>query len=77
MNDTELAAGMSCLVKCFDQQIDKNYRHKLISMGIMPGATFQIAGIAPLGDTLHIVINGFSLALRRKELRYVTLEATH
>lgn len=61
-------------IKRINKDICSNYRHKLLSMGMLPGAIFQVVRYAPLGETLQIEINDFSLSLRNTELRWLELE---
>lgn len=61
-------------IKGFSKAICVNYRHKLLSMGMLPGAVFFVVRYAPLGDTLQIEVNDFSLSLRGKELQCLQLE---
>ncbi|QGP56165.1 Ferrous iron transport protein A [Piscirickettsia salmonis] len=75
MNTFSLQAGTSYKVKKISKNIDKNYRHKLLSMGIMPGSTFRIERVAPLGDPLYIIVKDYALCIRRKELALLELES--
>lgn len=43
------------------------FRHRLIEMGIRPGARFELFQVAPLGDPIDIKIQGAFLSLRRSE----------
>lgn len=61
-------------IKSIDKKVDINYRHKLISMGMLPNAIFRVVRYAPLGETLQIEIDGFSLSLRDKELQCLNIE---
>ena len=40
---------------------------KLMSMGVLPGATIQIVRIAPLSGGYYLRINGQNIALRPEE----------
>lgn len=51
-----------------------SYRHKLMSMGLLPGTSFQVLGVAPLGDPVAIKVKGFLLSLRKSELAALDLE---
>ncbi|HSC82767.1 MAG TPA: FeoA domain-containing protein [Pseudomonas sp.] len=51
------------------------YRHRLLAMGLRPGARFEILRTAPLGDPLHIRCGYSNLALRRQDLALLQLEA--
>lgn len=46
---------------------DRLYRHKLLSMGLIPGTVIQLVRVAPLGDPLEFYTRGFFLSLRRDE----------
>ncbi len=50
------------------------YRHRLISMGLLPGTEFVISRIAPLGDPIEITVRGFSLSLRKNEASILKIE---
>jgi ferrous iron transport protein A len=53
---------------------EKVYRHKLISMGLIPGTELVISRKAPLGDPIEIVVRGFSLSLRKDEADILELQ---
>ena len=50
------------------------YRHKLLSMGLTPGAVIELIRVAPLGDPVQIVTRGFALSLRKAEASVLLLE---
>jgi len=50
------------------------YRHRLISMGLLPGTEFIISRIAPLGDPIEITVRGFALSLRKNEANILKIE---
>ena len=52
----------------------KEYRRKLLSMGLTRGTEFRFVKRAPLGDPVEIEVRGFSLTLRRAEARILELE---
>lgn len=51
----------------------KHYRRKLLSMGLTPGAMFELVRIAPLGDTIQVLVRGFQLCLRMSEFSALEL----
>ncbi|MEO8402427.1 MAG: FeoA family protein [Gammaproteobacteria bacterium] len=53
---------------------DALYRHRLISMGLLPGTEFIVSRIAPLGDPIEITVRGFALSLRKGEASILTIE---
>lgn len=50
------------------------YRHRLISMGLIPGTELIVSRIAPLGDPFEIQVRGFALSLRKNEADILQLE---
>ena len=38
----------------FTREISPAYRQKLLSLGMLPGSSFQVVRVAPLGDPVHI-----------------------
>ena len=52
----------------------KVYRQRLIAMGLIPGTTFVISRIAPLGDPVEITVRGFALSLRKGEAVILKIE---
>lgn len=54
-----------------DQSI---YRHRLVSMGLIPGTEFVVSRIAPLGDPVEITVRGFALSLRKGEASILQIE---
>lgn len=45
------------------------YRQKLLAMGLIKGAEFQVARVAPMGDPVEIRVRGFNLSLRKDEAK--------
>lgn len=52
----------------------KEYRAKLLAMGLTKGIELQLTRVAPMGDPLEISIRGFSLSLRKAEASAVLIE---
>ncbi len=52
----------------------KEYRAKLLAMGVTRGIELQLTRVAPLGDPLEISVRGFSLSLRKAEAAAVLVE---
>lgn len=50
-------------------EVDRVYRHKLMAMGLTRGASFKIVRIAPLGDPIELEVRGFSLSVRKSEIK--------
>ena len=53
---------------------DRNYRQKLLRMGLIKGTTFTIVRKAPLGDPIEIRLSGFNLTLRKTEADALEVE---
>lgn len=62
----EISIGESVEITGFDTS-EKNYRHKLLSMGLTKGTVFKLTKTAPLGDPVEIEVRGFKLSLRKGE----------
>ena len=52
----------------------KEYRAKLLAMGLTKGIELEITRVAPLGDPLEVSVRGFSLSLRKAEAAAVLIE---
>ncbi|EFD0621627.1 ferrous iron transporter A [Escherichia coli] len=59
----------------FSHEISPAYRQKLISLGMLPGSSFNVVRVAPLGDPIHIETRRVSLVLRKKDLALLEVEA--
>lgn len=59
----------------FSRDISPAYRQKLLSLGMLPGSSFNVVRVAPLGDPIHIETRRVSLVLRKKDLALIELEA--
>lgn len=55
-------------------QCSAEYRHRLLSMGLTPGAIFELIRIAPLGDPVQILARGIMISLRKAEASILKLE---
>ena len=53
----------------------KLYR-RIMEMGIVSGAPVEITGVAPLGDPIDILVQGYHLSLRKKEANGIEVEIT-
>ncbi len=50
----------------FTREISPAYRQKLLSLGMLPGSSFRVVRVAPLGDPVHIETRRVNLVLRKK-----------
>ncbi len=53
----------------FSRDISPAYRQKLLSPGMLPGSSFHVVRVAPLGDPIHIETRRVSPVLRKKRPR--------
>ncbi len=53
---------------------DRDYRHKLLRMGMVRQAEFILVRVAPLGDPVVIELRGTNLTLRKAEADAVEIE---
>jgi ferrous iron transport protein A len=53
---------------------DRDYRHKLLRMGMVKQAEFKLVRVAPLGDPVVIELRGSSLTLRKAEADAIEIE---
>jgi Fe2+ transport system protein FeoA len=56
------------------KSLDVSSPEKLYEMGFLPGSLVSIKQIAPLGDPLHVVVEGYDIALRKEEADWVCVE---
>lgn len=59
----------------FTREISPAYRQKLLSLGMLPGSSFQVVRVAPLGEPVHIETRRVNLVLRKKDLALIEVES--
>ena len=69
----ELSVGEKAVVTGFAAG-QKEYRSKLLAMGVTKGIELELTRVAPLGDPLEVSVRGFSLSLRKAEAAAVLVE---
>lgn len=74
MKSTQLLPHSAWKITGFVRDISPAWRQKLLSLGMLPGSSFNIIRVAPLGDPIHIETRRVSLMLRRKDLAFLQLE---
>ena len=45
----------------------RNFRRRLLEMGLVPGETVLVERVAPLGDPVEFRVKGYHLSLRRRD----------
>ncbi|WP_428944838.1 ferrous iron transporter A [Pantoea sp. FN060301] len=58
----------------FAPDVSAAFRQKLLSLGLLPGAIFEVKRVAPFGDPVQIDTCRVSLMLRKKDLASLQLE---
>lgn len=53
---------------------DRDYRLRLLAMGLTPHTVFTMVRKAPIGDPIQIQIRSYDLTLRAKEAEMLLLE---
>lgn len=61
----------------FSGEISPAYRQKLLSLGMLPGSSFNVVRVAPLGDPIHIETRRVNLVVRKKDLALLNVEEIH
>jgi len=72
----QFCANSTWKITGFAREISPAYRQKLLSLGLLPGSSFDVVRVAPLGDPIHISTRRVNLVLRKKDLALVQVEAT-
>jgi len=71
----QFCANSTWKITGFAREISPAYRQKLLSLGLLPGSSFNVVRVAPLGDPIHISTRRVNLVLRKKDLALVQVEA--
>jgi len=53
---------------------DRDYRQRLLAMGLTPGVIFRLTRVAPMGDPLELLVRDFTLTVRRDEAAILRVE---
>lgn len=51
-------------------------KHRLVAMGVTPGAWLIVRKFAPLGDPMEINIRNYALSIRRHDARSIMVDMT-
>jgi ferrous iron transport protein A len=52
---------------------DGAIHQRLLEMGVIEGADVEVVRMAPLGDPMEIIVQGYHLSLRKAEASLVSL----
>lgn len=69
----DFSVGMTGKISGFGKG-KKEYRKKLLAMGLIKGTEFTVSRVAPMGDPVEIQIRGYNLSLRKDEAAIVAVE---
>lgn len=61
------------LVKVIKMGAKGDVRFRLLDMGLVKGVELKVLRVAPLGDPIEILINGFNLSLRLEEAKGIVV----
>lgn len=50
------------------------FRRRLLTFGMTPGAVFEILRVAPLGDPIELRVRGSFMSIRREEADLLDVE---
>jgi ferrous iron transport protein A len=70
---SKLGVGQTGLIQKIGGE--RTFRRRLMELGLVPGTSVEIAGIAPLGDPLKLLVRGCVLSIRRSEATEVLMVA--
>ncbi|MGL9773415.1 MAG: ferrous iron transporter A [Sodalis sp. (in: enterobacteria)] len=63
-------------ITAYAKEIFLAFRQKMLSLGMLPGSSFQVVRVAPLGDPVQIKVGRVQLVLRKKDLSLLLLSRT-
>lgn len=75
MTLNELTAGDSGRIEGYEATA-RDYRKKLLALGLTPGTELAVVRHAPLGDPIEIAVRGSLLTLRRSEASGIRIAKT-
>ncbi|MBL4901217.1 MAG: ferrous iron transport protein A [Desulfocapsa sp.] len=70
---SDFGVGMTGKIVGFGKG-NKEYRRKLLAMGLIKGTEFTVKRVAPMGDPVEITVRGYSLTLRKDEAAVIAVE---
>jgi ferrous iron transport protein A len=70
---TDLAVGERGRILGFARG-DREYRQRLLAMGLIPGTEFVLVRLAPLGDPVELRVRETSVSLRKGEAAVLKVE---
>jgi ferrous iron transport protein A len=74
MKIKDLSLGDEAVISGYEKGM-RDYKRKLLTMGLTKGSTVKLVKVAPLGDPVELEIRGYNLSLRKAEADIMILEA--
>ena len=72
MNLADLPRGQTAIIREIQGGGDCFVR--LMEMGLTPGTSVTLTGVAPFGDPIKLTIRGYQLSVRKREAAKVLVE---
>lgn len=73
MQIKDLSIGDSAVVSGYEKGA-REYKKKLLTMGVTKGTKITLTKVAPLGDPVEIEVRDYKLSLRKAEANIILLE---
>lgn len=70
---SDLKRGQKCIVLDFHNDNAALRRH-LLDMGITKGVKIEVKKMAPLGDPVDILLRGYELCIRKKDMTSIDIK---
>lgn len=53
---------------------ERQFRRRLMELGLLPGTRIEVVRVAPLGDPIELLARGCFLSIRKSEARLVDVK---
>lgn len=70
---SDLTRGQKAVVLDFHND-NPALRRRLLDMGITKGVVIEIKKVAPLGDPVDILLRGYELCIRKKDMKSIDIQ---
>ncbi|MCL2208227.1 MAG: ferrous iron transport protein A [Fibromonadales bacterium] len=68
---SSLKPGDKAVVEQYTPDANKEYKLKLLALGLTKGTEFTVVKVSPLGDPIEIELRGYRLSLRKHEAEVI------
>jgi Fe2+ transport system protein FeoA len=55
---------------------ERQFRRRIMELGLLPGTAVRVLRVAPLGDPIEVTTRGCNLSIRHAEARSITVTAS-